>query len=45
MLADRVLTLYQGDLIGEYTQATMDKETLLADSAGVAKSAETQEAT
>ncbi len=39
LLADRVLTLYQGDVVSEYGQSNMEKEMLLADMAGVQKSA------
>ena len=37
MLADRVLVLYQGEIVSEYGQQQMNKETILADLAGVEK--------
>lgn len=37
LLADRLLTLYQGDVVGDYSRTTMDKGRILADIAGADK--------
>lgn len=37
LLADRVLTLYQGDVVGDYGRTEMNKVALLEDIAGVAR--------
>lgn len=39
LVADKVLTLYQGDVVNEYARAEMNKTTLLADMAGASEAA------
>ena len=34
LVADKVLTLYQGDMVNEYARADLNKTDLLADMAG-----------